>query len=594
MPLTIPLHLLVLVPVTAGAAGLFLPKRAYHWLLFFVNAAAVVFSISIFAEVRWGSAIDQLVAFWPAGIAIRLVADGYSAPLVLLVTVFFAGTFLFSTNADWFDKTFLFLFATLESALIGIFFSGDLFNIYVLIELTMLLTAVLIMYKQDKQAVYDAMLYLMMNFIAMAFMLLGIGYVYRITGVLDLTLLGERLLEVGEPRAMIVPYALIVTAVAVKAALFPLFSWLPRAHGAASAPPVVSAVLSGLQVKAGVYLLVRIGDLFAPMIDTAPFFMMIGFITSVVGFLLAIAQKDIKLILAYHTVSQVGLIVMGLNLGTEVAFWGGMYHIINHALFKGLLFLTAGIIIEEYGTRSYAEIRGVMRHIPAIGIGTLAGILGITGAPFFNGSISKYFIQQGLQGNLGELGLYLINFGTTLSFVKYATILFGRREAEASPSSPAVAVLAETAPSVPSSTPAPQPDATDDYAAPSAGWQDPVGAGAAGHGPVRTRSAGRDLWVNAISILFGLACLAGGVFGGPTVALFYGPQYSAAGALSLEKIGVFGLTLLIAVAVYLLVVQRIGSLLRSVQVFKFSFNQITVVLTLFFVTVIGYTWLITA
>ena len=532
----IPLSIIILVPVIVGAAAYLLPKRFYHLALFLVNAALVAVTVIVFAQVRWGSPIEELVAGWPRLISVRLVADAYSAPLVVLTTLFFAGTFLFSTRADYLDKTFLFLFTVFESALIGMFYSGDLFNVYVLIELGMLVIAILIMYKQEKQSVYDAMLYLMMNFIAMAFMLLGIGYLYRTTGVLDLAGMSERLRLLDNPRAVMVPYAMIMTAIAVKAALFPLFSWLPRAHGAPSAPAIVSAVLSGVQVKAGVYLLVRMAQVFEGVIDAAPFFMVVGFVTSVVGFLLAIAQKDIKLILAYHTVSQVGLIVMGLHLGTEVAFWGGMYHMINHALFKGLLFLTAGVIIEEYGTRSYAEIRGVLRHLPAIGIGTLAGILGITGAPLFNGSISKYFIQAGLQGDWGGVGMFVINLGTTLSFVKYSLILFGK------PNAPA---------------------------------------------PAR-----RDPWVATVSLVFGLACLAGGVFGSQAVALVYGPEYSAAGALSAQKILTFVLTLAIAVLLYFLVVRRIGGFLAAIRRIKSSFNQITVFLTLFFVALLGYAWVV--
>jgi multicomponent Na+:H+ antiporter subunit D len=329
-----------------------------------------------------------------------------------------------------------------------------------------------------------------------------------------------------------------MTAVTLKAALFPLFGWLPRAHGAPSAPGIVSAVLSGVQVKTGVYLLVRLSDVFGPVIDVRIFFLILGFVTSVVGFCLAIAQKDIKLILAYHTISQVGLIVMGLFLGTEVAFWGGMYHVINHALFKGLLFLTAGVIIEEYGSRSYTEIRGVLRRMPAVGIGTLAGILGITGAPFFNGSISKYLIQQGLEGNLAELGLLLINFGTTLSFVKYSLILFGRPRAESPPETPSA----------------------------------------------------RDPWVAAISLLFGMACLAGGILGGPTVALVYGAEYSAQGAFTVGKVLTFLATLGVAVLVYFFVVRKIGSVLAAVRNVRVTFNQVTVFLTLFFVGLLGHAW----
>lgn len=426
----------------------------------------------------------------------------------------------------------MFLFMLLETSLLGTFLSGDLFNIYVLIELGMLVIAVLIMYKRDKQSVYDAMLYLMINFIAMAFMLLGLGYIYRICGSLDMELVQQRLSLIPDNKALIVPYALIITAIATKAALFPVFSWLPRAHGAPSAPGIVSALLSGVQVKVGVYLLVRMAETFAPVLDARPFFMVLGFITAVVGFLLAITQKDIKLILAYHTVSQIGLIVLGLNLGNEQAYWGALYHVVNHALFKGLLFLSAGVIIEEYGKRNYNEIRGVLRHMPVIGLSTLAGVLGITGAPFFNGSISKYFIQQGLQGQLGGMAMFVINLGTTLSFVKYSLILFGK---------------AETPP-----------------------------------------QSKRDPWVAAISLLFGLAILAGGLFGSQAVRLAFGPVYSATYALSAGKIIGFLFTLACAVAFYFLLVRRIGGFMGKVRSFKFSFNQVTVLLTLFCLSLLGY------
>jgi len=534
--LLVPLHMLVLLPVGIGALTFFLPRKAYQAVMLlgslFVTAAAV----QLFITVRWGSEIIQFVAGWPEVVAIKLVADGISAPLVLLAAVFFTSAYIFSTRAGHMDKTFVFLFLMLESALFGIFLSGDLFNIYVVMELSMITIAILIMYKQEKQSVYDAMLYILMNFIAMAFMVMGIAYMYRLTGVLDLMVIEQRLAELPDPRAAVLPYSMIFTAVAVKAAMLPLFSWLPRAHGAPSAPSIVSAVLSGIQVKAGVYLLVRLSIVFSPVIDAQMLFLVLGFLTSVAGFLLAIAQKDIKLILAYHTISQVGLIIMGLNLGSDVAFWGGMYHIINHALFKGLLFLTAGVIIDTYGVRSVKEIRGVFRSMPVIGIAALAGVLGITGAPFFNGSISKYFIQEGIQGNWAEAGLYLINFGTILSFVKYSTILFG---------SP----------------------------------------------PRHLQKPRKDPFITVISLAFGAAIFSGGIFGSQAVSLVFGPQYSAAGAMGIEKISIFAATLALGVLVYRYGVLRIEGVLSGVRNFKYNFNQITVLISLFFVLLLGYSYI---
>lgn len=534
---TVPLHVLALSPVVIGAFCFFLPRRILHTIAIVTNIVVIVLAVSVFMEVRSGTGVVELVAGWPEGISIRLVADELSAPLVVLSSVFVFLTLLFTTREHFSDNTFIFLIMLLESTIIASFLSGDVFNVYVLLELGMLVVAILIMYERERQSVYDGIFYIMMNFIAMAFMILGIGYLYRATGVLDFMALHSRIETLPDPKSVVIPYAMIMTALTMKAALFPLFGWLPRAHGAPSAPSIVSAILSGVQVKVGVYLLVRMHMVFLPAIDASAFFAVIGFITAVVGFALAVAQKDIKLILAYHTVSQIGLIVLGLNLGSEVAYWGGMLHIINHALFKGLLFLTAGVIIEHYGTRHYTEIRGVLRQMPVIGIATLAGVLGITGAPFFNGSISKYFIQQGLEGDMGSLAMYLINFGTLLSFVKYSTILFGR-------------------PTVPA--------------------------------PVR-----RDPFIAGVSLVFGTACLLGGVFGGAAVSLVFDQHYSVEGAYSLEKITTFIITLGLGVIVYRMVVPRIGGVLEAVRDHRFNFSQVTMVLTAFFAALLSFAYLTT-
>jgi multicomponent Na+:H+ antiporter subunit D len=120
--------------------------------------------------------------------------------------------------------------------------------------------------------------------------------------------------------------------------------------------------------------------------------------------------------------------MMGINTGNIQAYWGAIYHIINHAIFKSTLFLTAGIITETYGTRNVYKIRGLFKSMPAVSIAMIMAIMGITGTPFFNGSISKYWISYGAQGSLAEFGIVLINLGTIISFVKYSTMVFGDSE----------------------------------------------------------------------------------------------------------------------------------------------------------------------
>jgi len=159
----------------------------------------------------------------------------------------------------------------------------------------------------------------------------------------------------------------------------------------------------------------------------------VGLVTAVAGVVLALAQKDIRLMLAYSTVAQAGLIIAGVSLGDEVSFslynvysdMGALLHIVNHALIKVALFLAAGMISYRYKTTNIDKIRGLYFISPRIAIANMLAILGIVGAPFFNGFVSKYFIAYGADGALGW-AFIVVNFGTVLVFVRYSAIFFGR------------------------------------------------------------------------------------------------------------------------------------------------------------------------
>lgn len=514
------LWLPVLLPLAAASVGYYLPRRAFRALRLLVQLAQVTITTAMFGAVRSGGAVRYVISGWPQGVGIALSMDRLSGILVAMAAWFFLLVLLFNMRKHYTDRLFQFLFMMLQTLLIAIFLSGDLFNIYVLLELSTLVVAVLIMWKRSKQSIYDGVVYLMINLASMTFMLLGVGMVYRALGTMDLELMALRVAAATEPRALILPFALVSTSVSVKAALFLLFAWLPRAHGAPSAPSAVSAILSGVQVKAGVYLLIRLMGIFGPALPLEPFFLSVGFLTAIGGFTLAIAQKDIKLILAYHTVSQVGLIIIGLASGTDASWWGGVLHMINHAFFKSLLFLTAGVIIHVYGTKDVYRMRGVFRRMPLIAISMIAAMLGITGAPYFNGSVSKYLIQGAFSGDPVELGIYLINLGTAISFVKVARIF-----------------------------PGPVPDDMP------AGVRQP------------------DPWTSAVSLVVGLACLAGGVFAAPLTELLFGVPLSLSGAVSPEKLLTYAATLAVAVGIYRFVIVPYHPLDR-VRDHSFHFNDL--------------------
>jgi len=213
-----------------------------------------------------------------------------------------------------------------------------------------------------------------------------------------------------------------MAAVGVKSAFFPVFNWLPKAHSAA--PSSISALLSGLLVKAGIYVFIRINQMYTN-VSLGNFFLVLGIFTALAGVLFALSQKDIKQILAFHTVSQVGIMMMGLNAIDQSKAIGGLLHIFNHAFFKSLLFLGAGVIISKYNKRRVTDIRGVFKKMPLISIFMIIGMLSITGAPMFNGYVSKSIIKYGLKGNLfAEYSLKLINLGTIISFIKMSQIFF--------------------------------------------------------------------------------------------------------------------------------------------------------------------------
>jgi len=416
----------VIAPVlTAVFLYVFSSAKTGRLIALAAQTALVGCAAYLFALCKEGEIVTR-IGDYEGYLGIFLKADSLSSVFVLLTAFIFLIAALYSFHENN-SGLFWFLLFIWEGLLIGVFLTRDLFNIFVLVEVATVTVAVLIMYNRDNRSMYDGMIYLMANTVAIQFYLFGVGYIYKLTGVLDMDA-AARAAGTLDSASLILPYALIMTSVSLKCAFMPLFSWLPKAHGTPGAPSSVSAVLSGLHIKSGVYLFIRFQELFQ---ETAvpEFFLIVGIVTGIAGFVMALSQTDIKLILAYHTISQIGLIMIGLNVADDYTFTGGLYHIINHALFKSALFLSAGMIIHAYGTRNIYDIRGVFRRKPLIGAATVMAVFGITGAPLFNGSVSKYFIMYGTNRFVSG-AMMIINLGTIISFIKYSTILFGRPQSE--------------------------------------------------------------------------------------------------------------------------------------------------------------------
>jgi len=417
------LSFFVIAPVIVGVF-LFVTSTNKTARIFAIMVNVIKFIASIWLlYVTRSEEIITIIGNYSDGVGITLRANTLSADFVFITAFIFLAVSVYS----FYDKRdmplFWFLMFIAEATMIGLFLSGDLFNIFVLVEVSTVVTLVLVMYSRARRCGFSGMVFLVTNVIAAQFYLLGLGYVYMMTGQLDMNAVRETLATIPE-RDLVLPYALIMTSIAFKCALIPFFSWSPKVRVYLGAPSVVQAILSGLQIKSAVYLLIRFQEVFEP-IATSELFLILGVIAGLFGAFMAICQTDIKMILAYHTISQVGLIIVGVSSGNFYSQIGGLYHIFSHAVFKTALFLCSGIIIHAYQSSDVYKIRGVFKRMPIVGVATLMAVLGIIGAPLFIGSISKYFISYDIPFLLNAFTI-LISLGTIISFIKFSMMFFGK------------------------------------------------------------------------------------------------------------------------------------------------------------------------
>ncbi|MDZ7826955.1 MAG: proton-conducting transporter membrane subunit [Gammaproteobacteria bacterium] len=338
---------------------------------------------------------------WAAPLGIRLLVDPLALVMLWMTAVIggLAGLHAWHRfpprSAD--GMRFWPLWLLLIAAMNALFVSADLFNLYVCLELITLTAIPLIAIAGRPEAIRAAMRYLLLALLASLVWLLGVALIYNATGILDLHLIGER---GADSAAFDVGVALLVGALLLKSALFPLHVWLPAAH--ANAPGAVSAVLSALVVKTGIYLLYRLGfwmlegDL--PTL-LAGLFGLLGAGALIHGGVMALIQQRLKLIIAYSTVAQLGYLMLLFPLATaplaESAAWhGAVYHMLSHGLAKAAMFLAAANILAGLGTDRLSELQRVDQRMPlSLFALALAGV-SIMGLPPSGGFVAKWLLLQ--------------------------------------------------------------------------------------------------------------------------------------------------------------------------------------------------------
>jgi len=422
---------LILVPVFFGIILYKLPQRLGKVVLLGVQAYLLALAVFLFSQTENGFIHYSFLGGNSPILNIVLRGTRLSMLLIVITNLLFGVGIVYKFKDKFFDGKLMLLFLVLQGLTAGLFITDDLFNLFIFFEVSTVLTTILLMFKKEGRAVYDALYYLMTQMISMMFFLFGVGFLYRMFGVLSISVIGDLIPEavaLGRTQELVLPFTMLMSGLCFKIGLFPMHGWVSRAYGLNSAPITQVAVMSSIMMKTSLFWIFRFYNIFLPAFDFGYFFAIFAVATSIYAAIKALSQKDIRIMLAYSTVSQLGFMMAARFLGGYYSYYGSSYHIITHATFKMLLFLSAGLIIRKYETADIHEIRGVLKRIPIAGIISIIGILSITGFPFTSGSISKYFMSAGLD-NLGlVIVFWIMSFATILVFVKYSTMLLPSKE----------------------------------------------------------------------------------------------------------------------------------------------------------------------
>ncbi len=332
---------------------------------------------------------------WPTPIGIDMRLDDLATLLLLAVNIVGLAVSLYSVDymrRFTANSYFYSLFLLMVTGMNGVVLAGDLFNIYVFLEVAAVASYSLVAFGCAHEELEASFKYIVLGSLSSALILIGIALVYGVTGTLNLAHIAVRVAETGMNAPLLLSFGLFICGFSFKSAQVPLHVWLPDAHPSAPAP--VSAMLSGVLIKAiGIYVLARLAfNVFGITDNELSLLRWLGLLSMVTGGLLAVGQKDIKRLFAYSSISQVGFMVLGLGLGSPLGLVGALYHLINHAMFKSLLFLNAGAVEYATGTRNLKKLGGLNRMLPVTGATSLVGSMSIAGVPPFNGFWSKLII----------------------------------------------------------------------------------------------------------------------------------------------------------------------------------------------------------
>jgi multicomponent Na+:H+ antiporter subunit D len=393
--LGLPLLVAALLPLVGKVSKKALPDLLGNATLAFLFVYAATGARTIIA----GGPVVQRLSWFGETVNLQVAVDGLGLFMLMAIQLVSLAVGLFSI--DYMEHygakaNYYALLLVMVAGMNGLVLSTDLFNVYIFLEVAAVASYALVAYGLEHDELEASFKYLMLSVVASAALLVAIAVLFGMTGGLSFAAVAEGLRTVAAPGAVAVCAALFLFGFGLKAALIPFHAWLPDAHPSAPAP--ISAILSGLLIKvSGVYALTRIFfGVFGLTPALSKVLMGLGAVSIVVAAFLALGQKDMKRMLAYSSISQVGYVVLGIGIGTPLGIAGGLFHLFNHALAKGLLFLNSGSVQRATGTRDLDEMGGLAKRMPLTAGTNLVGALSIAGVPPLGGFWSKLFIVMAL------------------------------------------------------------------------------------------------------------------------------------------------------------------------------------------------------
>ena len=393
----------VIIPLLGAALSLlgWRSRRLQRGLGVLTSVSLLVVSVLLLSKVSSEGIQVSAMGSWKAPFGIVLVADLFSAIMVCVSSVTATAVVIYSlVSIDRRREAFGYypLFSLLLMGVCGAFLTGDIFNLYVWFEVMLISSFVLLALGGERPQFDSAIKYVTLNLISSAIFLAATGMIYGLTGTLNMADLAVKLPLVPQQEIVTAIAMLYLVAFGIKAAVFPLFFWLPASY---HTPPVaVSAVFAGLLTKVGVYALIRVFTLLF-IHDTGfthTILMWIAGLTMLTGVLGAVAQNDFRRILSFHIISQIGYMIMGLGLYTRAALASAIFYIVHHIIVKTNLFLVSGVAKRLTGSYELKEMGGLYAGHPWLAFLFMIPAMSLAGMPPLSGFFAKLgIIAAGLE-----------------------------------------------------------------------------------------------------------------------------------------------------------------------------------------------------